>query len=113
MVNKFRSPNKVTTDQVAKYLSNHRMVFVMQISIEKLYELKSSIPFNIAPVLTYANAVSEPIYEPIGGRKNLHLDLGYSRHDQNAAVNEIRNLVNNIPTNVPPVVNNKIHDSKN
>jgi hypothetical protein len=37
MVNKFRAPNKVTTDEIAEYLNEHRIVFVLQYSIDKLY----------------------------------------------------------------------------
>lgn len=54
-VNKFRAPNKVTTWDVAEYLNEQRMVFVLQYSIEKLYEVKSTSKFfSITPVYTSA-----------------------------------------------------------
>lgn len=64
-VNKFRAPNKVTTGQVAEHLNEHRMVFVLQYSIEKLYEVKStSKAFLVAPVYSSVEVISEPVYVP-------------------------------------------------
>ena len=41
------------------------MVYVLQYSVEKLYEIKSTTKqFSIPPVYSFAEVISEPVYVP-------------------------------------------------
>lgn len=63
------------------------MVFVLQISVEKLYEMKAtSSMFNVQPIFTSADVASEPIYDT-GMSHNLPPEMMYG----------VEQIISNVP----------------